>query len=134
MAKTYGKKSFNDLSKDDLETAFRDRLISDGNLEGNQTLNKFNKGQELREERKKAQEEAAAEKKARKDRIADGTASIKDKFIEKSNYAKEFDKVHGGINKKWINDQQSANFARMQANAAETFERAAELKAEMGKV
>lgn len=62
----------------------------------------------------------------------------KDFFVQKTtdkrNYNKEFDKVHGGINKKWMNDQNSANFARMQANAADTFERAAELKAEMGKV
>lgn len=38
------------------------------------------------------------------------------------------------MNKNWQNDQQKANYARMQTKAAETFDRASDLNAEMSKL
>lgn len=96
------------------------------------------------------QEEVAAEEKKKEDRKKaesdlDGREerikatekakqlSLTDRYINKTNYAKEFDKKHDGMNKKWLNDQTALNKARMEANAAEVFDRAATMKAEMGK-
>ena len=60
--------------------------------------------------------------------------SFKDSMIERSKFAQEFNKKNANMTKDWLHNQQSANQARMKANAAATFERADKLKAEMGKL